>query len=101
MHPFVLDLLVGAREHTLAVLAGKARLLLVSTTATVLGTFGGIRIARLLVNFKVHVVVDGVVELAVTNATHKLFGGLLVHLLVHRQEVLVEAGGERTNEWLR
>jgi len=92
VNPFVLDLFEGTSEHPLAVLAGKPGLLLVDDSRTLVQSAGGLGLARFLVDFLVHLVGNVIFELSVADAAHNLVGGLLVHLFVYRQEVLIEAG---------
>lgn len=95
MDALVLHFLVGAREDTLTVLAGKSWLILVHIG----GLFIGIAIAvqsMTFMNLQMHLIVCHVFKFAITSAAQKLLLALM-HLFVHSQQVLLKAVKELVN----
>lgn len=94
MDTLVLHLFVRPGEDTLTVLTGKSWFILLSIGRLFIGIGIAIAIAiavqRTFVNLQMHLIVGSIFKFAIANAAQELLLAL-VHLLVHRQQVLLEA----------
>lgn len=92
MNALVLHFLVGPRKDTLAILTGKSWLIPLRIGRLFIGIGIAIAIAiqRTFVNLQMHLIVGSIFKFAIASAAQELLLAL-VHLLVHRQQVLLEA----------